>query len=181
MAQYPSYPLQLPVRNGSLLPGLCFKTEQARLNAFSSVQYVEFPANFSRVIISPNQPTVEEQSALWIQTDAFGNPINQFLFSSQFGGWVWFHMWPANDARMVLFTGDSGDVALLDGGDAGAITATTGAFWRIDSDFTDKLPIGGGATVPEGADANKFSAGSAYPALRGCYFIRRTARIYYVP
>lgn len=181
MALYPAYPITLSLQTGSLVPGVCFRTEQARLNAYTAMQFVTFPSNFSRVIVSPSQPTVEEQSALWIQSDAFNNAVQQFLFSSQYGQWLWPHIWPANDPRLVLFTGTLGEMVLLDGGDAGAITATTGSFWSVDADFTDKLPIGAG-TVPEGVDALKFDIGTpAYPAVRGAYFIRRTARVYLTP
>lgn len=161
-----------------MLPGICFTNEQKRLNAFSSVQYVEFPSNFSRVIVSPSQPTVEEQDALWVQTDGFNTPIQQFLFSSQYGQWIWPHQWPTGDPRLVLFAGAAADVDLLDGGDAGLPSATTGPFWEISTEFTDKLPIGAGATVPEGADSLQFDAGTpAYPALRGVYFIKRTSGV----
>lgn len=180
MAAYPSYPLQLPVRNGSLLPGICFRNEQSRLNAFSSVSWVEIPSGFAGVLVQPSNPTVEQQSFLWVQTDSFGNAIQQFTFSSQYGGWVWPHPWPANDQRRVLFVGDLADIALIDGGDAAAITATTGSFWSLDNDFTDKIPTGAG-TVPEGIDAAKFYPGTAYPPLRGVYIIGRSARQYFVP
>lgn len=182
MALYPSYPLTLPLQTGELLPGVCFRNEQARLNAFTSVQYVQIPSGFAGVLVTPNQPTVEQQGFLWVQVDSFNNPIQQFTFSSQYAQWVWPHPWPAGDTRMVLFAGDAADVALLDGGDAGAITATTGSFWEINAQFTDKLPIGAGATVPEGQDSIEFDVGTpAYPALRGVYFIQRSQRQFYTP
>lgn len=177
---YVSYPLSLPVRNGSLLPGICFRTEQARLNAFNSVSYVEIPSGFAGVLVQPSTPTVEQQSYLWVQTDSFNNPIRQFLFSSQYGGWVWRHYWDADDPRMVLYTGPLGDIALLDGGDAGAITATTGSFWEISNEFTDRIPVGAG-TLPDGVDQATFYPGTAYPPLRGVIFIRRSSRQFHTP
>lgn len=181
MPIYPSYPIQFQVRNGDLLPGICFKTEQQRLNAFSSVQYIELPAGFSAVVIASSEPTVEQQSALWVQIDSFNNPVAQFVFSSQYGIWVWPHPWAPLDPRLVLFAGDAGDVPLLDGGNTNAVTDIDGPFWEINTQFTDRLPIGAG-TVPEGVNQITFDIGTpAYPALRGVYFIGRTARKFLVP
>jgi hypothetical protein len=180
MATYPNNAIQLPIHPGTLLPGVCFTNEQQRLNAFASTSYVELPANYSTVIASPNQPTVEQQNMVWFKVDSFNNVIGQFIFSSQYAKWVYPHYIVANDPRLVLFPGALSDISLLDGGDAGAITATTGSFWTIDNNWTDKLPIGAG-TVPDGIDAQKFATGSAYPSLRGVFFIRRTNRIYQTP
>lgn len=171
-----AYPVQLPVRNGSILPGTCFLSEQQRLNAFSSLQYVEIPANLAAVIVGPNEPTVEEQGFLWVRSDAFNNPVQQFLFSSQFALWVWPHPIAASDPRLQLYEGAAGDVWQLDGGDNGVISATTGAFWEIATEWTDKLPIGAG-TVPVNDEALEFDdTAPDYPAVRGVYFVRRTIR-----
>lgn len=173
-----NYPLQLPIIPGTLLPGICFRNEQQRLNSFAAVSYVQIPANLNGVIVSASQPTVEQQNLMWIQVDSFNNAIHQFIFSSQYAAWVWPHPVAPLDGRLVLFDGAAGDVPLLDGGDAGAITATTGAFWKIDVNFTDRIPIGAG-TLPDGANSTYFAAGAAYPAMRGVFFVRRTARQFF--
>lgn len=172
--------MELQVENNEFPSAPCYSSEQARLNGFSAQQFVTLPDELGLLIISPDQPTVEQQDALWLQTDAFNNPIQYFLFSSQYAAWVWLHPVPANDERLVLFAGDTGDVDTLDGGDALAVTATTGPFWEIETAFTDLLPIGAG-TVAEGANAFKFATGTDYPQVRGIYFLRRTARQFITP
>lgn len=170
--------MQIQVQNAEFSSAPCFQSEQQRLNAFSVLQYIEIDDTLAYVI-SDSQPSVEDQDKLWIQTDGFGNPIAQFIYSSQYAQWVWPHPVAPNDSRLQLYTGAAGDVDDLDGGDNLAVTATTGPFWEIDTDFTNLIPIGAG-TVPVETDAGKFTTGSAYPYVRGVYFLRRTARQFMV-
>lgn len=172
--------MELQVQNSEFSSAPCFQSEQQRLNAFSTQQFVELPDELSSLIISPDQPSVEQQDALWLQTDATNNPIQYFLFSSQYAAWVWPHSIPPEDPRLFLYAGDAGDVDDLDGGNSNAVTDTDGPFWIIESAFTDLLPVGAG-TVPEGTNAFKFATGTDYPQVRGIYFIKRTARIYHTP
>lgn len=170
--------MELQVENSNFASAPCYASEQERLNGFSAQQFVTIPDGFSSLVIGPDTPTVEQQDALWLQTDENNNPIQYYLFSSQYAAWLWPHPVPPSDPRLVLYTGDSGDVDTLDGGDALAVTETTGSFWAIDTDFTDKIPIGAGGTVPVETDDTVFATGSAYPAVRGVFLLRRTARKY---
>lgn len=171
--------MQIQVQNANFSSSPCFTSEQQRLNSFSALQFVEIEDQVA-YIISESQPSVENQDKLWIQVDAFGNPIGHFIYSSQYAQWVWPHPVAANDLRLQLYTGDPADVDDLDGGDSLAVTATTGPFWAIETDFTNLIPIGAG-TVPVGTDAGKFATGSAYPFVRGIYFLSRTARQFLTP
>lgn len=168
--------MQLQVENSEFSSTPCFTSEQARLNAFSTQQFVELDDELFGLIVSPNQPSVEDQDKLWLQTDAFNNPIQYFLFSSQYAAWLWPHPVPPLDERLVLYVGVAGDVDELDGGDNLAVTETTGPFWQISADWTNKVPIGAG-TVPVDTDALEFEGSSpTYPAVRGVYVLTRTAR-----
>ena len=172
--------MELQVQNSQFSSAPCYLSEQQRLNGFSTQQFVVLPDELASLIISAAQPTVEQQGALWLQTDANTNPVQLFRFSSQYAAWVWPHPVPANDERLVIFSGDSGDVDAIDGGNANAVTATDGPFWEIETEFTNMLPVGAG-TTPVGVDEFKFATGTVYPKVRGVYFLRRTARIYLTP
>lgn len=170
--------MQVQVQNAEFSAAPCFASEQARLNAFSALQYVELDDELFGLIVSPDQPSVEDQDKLWLQTDAFNNPIQFFLFSSQYAAWLWPHPTPPSDPRLILYTGAAGDVDTLDGGDALAVTETTGPFWEIETEFTDRLPIGAG-TVPVNTNSQEFDDDTPnYPEVRGVYFLSRTARKY---
>lgn len=170
--------MELQVENSNFASAPCYASEQERLNGFSAQQFVTIPDGFSSLVIGPDTPTVEQQDALWLQTDENNNPIQYYLFSSQYAAWLWPHPVPPSDPRLVLYTGDSGDVDTLDGGDALAVTETTGPFWEISADWTDKLPIGAG-TTPVNSDSLEFDDDTPnYPAVRGVYFLTRTARKY---
>lgn len=167
--------MEIQVENSNFSSAPCFQTEQQRLNAFAALMFVTLPDGFSNLIISANQPTVEQQQSLWLQTDGFRNPIGFFTFSSQYAAWVFPHEIPANDPRRFLYAGAAADIDTLDGGNVNAVTDIDGPFWEIDTEFTDLIPIGAG-TVPEGDNAFKFATGVAYPQVRGIYVIKRTAR-----
>ncbi len=169
--------MQLQVENSTFSSAPCYASEQARLNGFSAQQFVTLPDGLTNLVISEDQPSVEFQEALWLQTDEFNNPVQYWLFSAQYAAWLWPHPVPVNDERLVLYKGDAADVPTLDGGDALAITETTGSFWEIDTDFTNLIPIGAG-TVPVETNAFEFATGTAYPQVRGVYMLQRTARKY---
>lgn len=172
--------MELQVQNSEFASAPCYQSEQQRLNGFSTQQFVTLPDELASLIISADQPTVEQQDAYWVQVDEFHNPIATWIFSSQFAAWVWPHPVLPNDPRLVLYTGNAGDVDTLDGGNSNAVTAVDGPFWEIETDFTNLIPIGAG-TVPVETNAFEFATGTAYPQVRGIYFLRRTQRIFLTP
>lgn len=107
--------------------------------------------NFQGIIISPNVPAPTYQGNLWIKTDAYGNPISQFIFAN--GQWIWPHPVAPGDGSLVIFTGpeDGSPIGVWskDGGDGtnpltNPPTATTGAFWQVNHNMDFRFPVGAG-------------------------------------
>lgn len=171
---------QINLIPGSLPEAFCPQTEQERLNAYAEYLSAELPGEYSTFVKSSSQPGVDQQNLPWIQTNADGSIVGIFTFSN--GAWVRPHPIPAGpNGFRAMWSGDLADLDLYEGGDAGAITATTGAFWELDSGFDDKIPRGATATVPVGTDSNQLTSGSSSSdQVRGVYFIKRSARVYYV-
>lgn len=170
---------QITFNPGTLPEGFCPQSEQQRFNTYISHLSGILPGTFSTFVVSASQPSVDQQSYPWIKVNADGSIVGIYTFAN--GAWVRPHPIPPgpNGARM-LWADTLGNLATFEGGDAGAITSTTGAFWELDSDWTDKLPRGAG-TVAVNTNANELSSGvSATDQVRGVYFVKRTARVYFV-
>lgn len=155
--------------------GMCFATEQERANAYFGLASAEVGGEYTTWNIGTTTPTVDNNGFPWLKLNPDGTLDGVYTFSS--GAWVRPYPFPAgpNGLRM-LWVGSTTDLNTYDGGSAGAVTAMTGPFWEVDTDWADKIPRGVG-TVAVGVNANELASGSsATDAVRGVYFIRRTTR-----
>lgn len=165
----------------TLPPGFCNSPAQI-IGLFNQLQ-VFFPGTFVIPNFGPNEPSIEDRNRPWIKTDSTtGIVVGEYGWAPLFGVWAKQH-WPNNtpptDERRV-FVGDASDVETFDGGSPGTVSATTGPFWVLDSDFSDKGIIGvGGTHTPVATDFQVFEATTADdPKLRTVNFLKPTGRLY---
>jgi len=161
--------------------GYCPRSNQQLANDISAGMRVTFTGTFT-TIKSSTEPSVEYRGSIWIKTDATsGAVLGEFTFSSTYGIWLAYH-WPFNivpTGEKKLFGGSTIQLLSFDGGENAAITETTGPFWEVDTDWTDRFPMGASATVPVNTNVNVFhDTPTAAPSARGVYFIKPTARRY---
>lgn len=133
----------LPIIPGTL-PSDCYSTWQSLFEDMARNSYAYFAEGSLKYIISETAPGSEDLDKLWIQVTAQGNPVRQWVFND--GSWRWPHPVPANDERLTMFYGPSNEIATLDGGTAGTVSATSGPFWEIFEGIQNKFPIGAGDT-----------------------------------
>jgi len=78
------------------------------------------------------------------------------------------------------YVGDLANVDTLDGGESGTVSATTGPFWELDTDFAGKSIIGvDGTYTPVGTDFQIFDdATPGDPKFRSGYWLKPTGRLY---
>lgn len=79
--------IQIPVSGGTLPQGACPTTPQELLDLFVTVLTVLLPAANSTVKISTSV-TVDDIGKLWVKVDADGNPLGEFIYDADVGGWV---------------------------------------------------------------------------------------------
>lgn len=158
--------------------GFCFSLANV-IGLFDQLE-VFFPGVYAVFNSGPDEPSVEDRDKIWVKTDATTNiMVGIYSWAPTFGAWVKYH-WqngvvPTQERR--LFAGNSADVDTYDGGASGGITATTGPFWQIDTDWADKIPVGVGTNyTPQGTDFSPFTAGAAAPVIRAVYVIKPTGR-----
>lgn len=162
---------------GIIPEGFCPINEQQRYNQYIDSTTFVLPGNFSSFNFGPDQPTVDNQSKPWIKTTSAGALVGIFTFYS--GAWVRPHPVPASSDVRMMWVGTTAALQTFDGGAAGAVTELSGPTWEVDTAYADKIPVGAGGTAVA-TNASELSSGaSATDQVRGTYFIKRTARVYY--
>lgn len=165
----------------TLPPGFCNSPEQI-IGLFNQLQ-VFFPGTFIIPNFGPNEPSIENRNRPWIKTDATtGVVVGVYAWAPLLGVWAkqhWVNNIPPFDERRV-FEGDASDVDTFDGGSAGTVSASTGPFWEIDTNWADKGLIGvGGTHTPVATDFQVFDdAVIGDPKLRTVYMLKPTGRLY---
>lgn len=90
-------------------------------------------------------PAPDDRDKPWLRTNADGTPDKVYTFVN--GAWVALH--PMAVGSRILYGGSEASITTFDGGEAGAITATTGPMWQKVSAADAKFLIGPG-TLPSG-------------------------------
>lgn len=89
-------------------------------------------------------PGAEDRNKPWYRLNVDGTPDGWYAYAN--GQWLKRYAGPDAGAIM-MWDGLPAAIVTLDGGEAGAITTTTGAFWEIVTAMEAKFPIGVG-TLP---------------------------------
>ena len=172
----------LQVTAATFQAGYCPRSNQQLANDIAAGMRVTSTGTFS-VINSVDTPDAQYQGAVWNKLDeTTGSVLGQFTFNTTYGIWVSYH-WPGNRVptkMRIIFPFSTAFIDAFDGGEAGPVTETTGPFWEEDTSFTDKWPLGRGATNPTpGTNVSVFDVSTpAAPQARGVCFLKPTARIY---
>lgn len=94
----------------------------------------------------PDTPAPDDQDKPWFKTDANGLPERWYVYIN--GAWIARH--PDIPGKVIMYEGTEASITTLDGGEAGAVTATTGPMWEKVSSLNGKFPVGPG-TLASGA------------------------------
>jgi len=136
---------QIVFQSSSLPEGQCFSNDQLRFNAFAAALRGYLPGAYNSFVIGNTAPAVEDQERPWIRLTADGFLDRMYYFSD--GLWLAPHPIPASSLVRVLWAGTTSELQTYDGGEAGAISATTGPFWEVSTAFSGRVPLGVG-TLP---------------------------------
>lgn len=150
-------PINLPIHINpfSFPSGYCPATWNVFVNDLTSriTGYVEGTYNlFNYGPTAPTDPN--DRLKPWLKLDGSGFPVSWYVYvGGTVAAWVWPHEIAASSAFRQIFTGPSTDIDTLDGGEAGAVTDSSGPFWAIDSAFEARSPMGVAAVIPGTATA----------------------------
>ena len=135
--------------SGTIPPGLCFATEQARFNFFSQNLSGYLQGGFTGVIVSASAPTNPVVGQVWIQVDGNGGFVRAYTYQGQ---WLSQYRVPPLAPERMIWTGPLTGTGGLDSYDGGtslptATTLTTGQFWTPDPAFSFAIPMGIGTNA----------------------------------
>lgn len=139
----------LTVNPGALPEGVCYQTEQERLEAYAANLEVVLPENYSTVNVGSNTPGVDDRDKPWLRTNVDGSPDGVYHF---FDG-TWKRKHGLDPGHIHMWLGTDGAVDTLDGGTSGVATTISGPFWEIVTAFEAKFPVGAGTFAASGAVA----------------------------
>lgn len=169
---------------GTLDAGYCPANWQEFYLAILAKTTWKVPGTFKPYIISATQPGVDDQDKIWKKVSSTGAPIREFVYESTYG-WVAEHPIPPGPTALatMIWKGTTVQLETYDGGAAGAVGPITGPMWEVDAGYADHFPLGVGVKIaaPDGESTVFEAIGPDDPKGRGVYFIRRSARTFYVP
>jgi hypothetical protein len=176
----------LPLQPGTLPPGVCYNTEQARLIAFTEAMKAVLSGQ-AFYNYGASTPAPENNGYPWLRTtDGIW-----YIYS---GDWI-SPVGPEYDSNIRrIWTGSEASLPTYDGGDAGTPSDRSGPMWEVDHVFDGRSPMGvgtiptsnpsktltlgelhglgahvlAGSNIPEHRHAMKFSdtqSGSTYPQI----------------
>ena len=97
------------------------------------------------VIASQTTPSASNRDKLWLKLDGSDRPTRLYYYAS--GAWLSPHPVPYSGNERRLYVGSAASLITYDEGTNTAVSATSGPFWEIDTDFEARSPIGVG-TLP---------------------------------
>lgn len=106
----------------------------------------DLAGNLNTFNYGADTPAPDDQDKPWLKLDASGNPDKWYVFSG--GSWISRH--PVAAGLIQIYDGNAGTIDTFDGGEAGAVTATTGPMWERVTAMDGKFPLGIG-TLESGA------------------------------
>lgn len=132
-------PIELTFASG-IFAGYCFVSfEKLALDIVSGIAG-EVSGSASFINYGNTTPPPDDRTKPWFRTNADGTPDDTYTFVN--GAWVAkHHLLPG---AVILYRGSEASIETYDGGEAGAITATTGPMWQKLSTMDGRFPLGPG-------------------------------------
>lgn len=100
-------------------------------------------ADGSKINIGNTEPAPADRGWPWFRLESDGTPDRVYIYAN--GQWLSRH--PDFVGKVVMWEGDIANIATLDGGEAGAVSTTSGPFWERVTEMDARFPIGPG-TLP---------------------------------
>lgn len=134
----------LPLTPGTLPAGVCYGTEQARLNGFAENLFARLDGS-AIYSFGDTKPAPEFNAYPWLRS----TDMRWYRFD---GNWISPNPETSAFVRR-LFTGTTIDLQTYDGGDAGVPSDRGGPMWEVDADFAARFLVAPGTFAASGAVA----------------------------
>lgn len=135
--------LSLPITSAALSEHLQCLLNDDQWQELIGLLLVLVP-NGTKINIGNTAPAPADREFPWMRLDGDGNIDRIYYYSGGF----WLAKHPDFVGKIIMWEGAEVNIPTLDEGEAGAITATTGAFWERVTEMNGKIPIGPGEITP---------------------------------
>lgn len=129
--------------------GTCFTSPAVDWPLLVSLITANLVGSISTVNSGSTTPAAADRDKPWLRTNTDGTDDGMWVFYNGF--WVQKHPLPAG--AVMMYEGTAADIVTFDGGEAGAITNITGAFWEEVTQMQARSPIHPG-TLASGTVVN---------------------------
>lgn len=147
--------LELQVTSSTIPADLECVITNARWQQLVELLLVTMPAG-TKINYGNSEPAPADRIWPWFRSNTDGTPDRLYYYA--LGKWLSKHSQPP-DHGMIYF-GSEASIDTFDGGEAGAVTPTSGPFWQKVTEMNAKMPIGAGAGVQLESGTNVPVAGS---------------------
>lgn len=137
---------------GTLPDGYCFRGYQILYNDFFNLGTAFLAGQYRTYNYGNSEPVANDRDKPWRRLNVDGSPDRWYDYFN--GEWVAPYEVPASSDERRIWVGAAVDLESYDGGSAGAVTATTGPFWEVDTDFAQRVPLGVGTLPLSGTVVN---------------------------
>lgn len=133
------------ITTSSIPNDFCFTTWPAFWTFGVSLLSAELQGDTNTFNAGDTTPAPNNRDKPWLPPSAASANPPAFVYNFDNGYWLLPHPIPAG--IVVMYEGSEASIETFDGGEAGAITETTGPMWQKVSALNAKIPIGPG-TLP---------------------------------
>ena len=126
---------------GTIDPSSCFSDVKQLYDLFIDATTAHVKGEYSLFNFGDTVPAVSDQDKPWIRTIGKA-PDKIYVYDN--GYWMSLHPVPIGSHERRIWTGTTAQLAQYDGGDTGSVSAFTGPFWEVDTDFSAVFPVGVG-------------------------------------
>lgn len=135
--------ISIPITSATVPSPLDCVVSNANWQALIALLAATFPEDASIFNTCNTEPSPARRAYPWFRCNADGTPDKWYRYSM--GAWISLH--PSPPGLVAMYEGTEGSIDTFDGGEAGAVTATSGPMWEKVSQANARFPIGPG-TLP---------------------------------
>lgn len=146
--------INIPITSATVPSPLDCVVSNENWQALVALLQSTFPEDASIFNTCNTEPAPSRRAYPWFRCNADGTPDKWYRYSM--GAWISLH--PLPPGAVIMYEGSEGSITTFDGGEAGAVTATSGPMWEKVTQLNARFPLGPG-TLPSTTIVNVTDTG----------------------
>lgn len=135
--------IAIPITSATVPSPLDCVVSNTNWQALVALLQATFPQDAAVWNFGNSEPAPSKRDRPWIRSNSDGTPDKIYIYSM--GSWISAH--PMAEGAVIMYRGSEASIDTFDGGEAGAVTLTSGPMWARVTDMNGRFPLGPG-TLP---------------------------------